>query len=234
MQVGKEIHEVSYKITKDHEAFEYHPLTHRISLLTPVGEHRKTHIQPSRGKKRKRTTNAPQDNTPAPPPPAIKAHILIGLNSVTRHLEAQAAATAPPTLPAYAAATCKNASSPEPTVKNTSTSSNHLTSIILTHPHPSLSPSHTHIPTLLHLATLRQSLGKPAEPTRLITLPTSTDSRFASALHIPRVGAIGVFEGAPGARAFEEYVREHVGLTECAWVEEALGAGWRGVDVREA
>lgn len=107
--------------------------------------------------------------------------------------------------------------------------------IMLTHPQPSLSPSHAHIPTLLHLATL-QSTPKAdvAEPTRLIPLPTSSDARFANALHIPRVGAIGVYEGAPGAKVLEDYVRKHVGLTECVWVDEAVKPEWRGLNVQQA
>lgn len=109
-----------------------------------------------------------------------------------------------------------------------------LSMVILTHPQPALSPSHAHIPTLLHLATKQPTPGSNApEPTRLITLPTSHDSRFASALHIPRVGAIGIFEDAPGAKALEEYVRQHVGLTECLWVDEALKPEWRGLNVKQ-
>jgi ribonuclease P/MRP protein subunit POP3 len=110
-----------------------------------------------------------------------------------------------------------------------------LSVVILTHPQPALSPSHAHIPTLLHLATLRQSPeSKSSEPTRLIVLPTVNDARFASTLHIPRVGAIGIHEGAPGAKALEDYVRQHVGLTECLWVKEALTPEWRGLNVVQA
>jgi ribonuclease P/MRP protein subunit POP3 len=107
--------------------------------------------------------------------------------------------------------------------------------VILTHPQPSLSPSHAHLPTLLHLATLRPtSESSPSNATRLIALPTSNDARFASALHIPRVGAIGIYEGAPGAKALEEYVRQHIGLTKCSWVDEAMKPEWRGLNVKQA
>jgi ribonuclease P/MRP protein subunit POP3 len=62
-------------------------------------------------------------------------------------------------------------------------------------------------------------------------LPTSTDARLAASLHIPRVGAVGIYEGAPGAKALEDYVRQHVGVTECAWVDEAMRAEWKGLNV---
>lgn len=201
------------------------------SLLAPLGDHRRAHIQPSKGKKRKRVDETPTGELSTPPAPAVGSHVLIGLNSVTRHLEALAASSAPPTVPVKGtddvverSATSQNGTQtlPETTLKP-------LSVIVLTHPQPSLSPSHAHIPTLLHLTTLQTT--PESEPTRLITLPTSNDARFANALHIPRVSAIGIYQGAPGAKAVEEYVRKHVGLTECPWVDEAVKPEWKGLNV---
>ena len=119
--------------------------------------------------------------------------------------------------------------------RQSGTSIRPLSLIILTHPQPSLSPPHAHVPTLVHLAALQSDpKSKPLESARLVALPTSNDARFASALHIPRVGAIGIFEGAPGAKALEDYVRRHVGLTECAWMDEAIVPEWRGLNVQQA
>lgn len=42
-----------------------------------------------------------------------------------------------------------------------------------------------------------------------------------------------MFEGAPGARALEDFVRDKVGLAECKWVDEALQAEWRGANIKE-
>ena len=171
---------------------------------------------------------------PASPTPAIGSHLLIGLNSVTRYLEALAASSAPPTVPV------KDADDHVPNEgDDTQTDADAapwpLSMVILTHPQPALSPSHAHIPTLLHLATLQPTpKTKVSEPTRLIALATSNDTRFANALHIPRVGAIGIYEGAPGAKALENYVRKHVGLTECLWVDEAMKPEWRHLNVQQA
>jgi ribonuclease P/MRP protein subunit POP3 len=218
------------------------------SLLTPIGDHRRTHVHPSKGKKRKRTTKSGQDDaakveTSTPPPaPEIGKHVLIGLNSVTRQLEAQAAKTAPST----ALITSSHASAEEAnpkdkpnneTIKPQSGAHKHISMVIITHPKPSLSPAHAHLPTLLHLANLPlahspSTSSVPPPPTRLIPLPTSTDARLASTLHIPRVGALAVFEGAPGAKALEEYVREHVGVTECKWVDEAMKGEWKRLNIK--
>jgi ribonuclease P/MRP protein subunit POP3 len=192
------------------------------SLVGPIGEHRKTHILPSKGRKRKRATNAAPDEPPKLPAPATASHVLVGLNSVTRHLETQAASTAPPTAPINGTSIDEQDNPTQTDQRESATPPRILSIVILTHPQPSLSPSHAHIPTLLHLANLR-----------LVCLATSNDARLANTLHIPRVGAIGILEGAPGAKDLEEYVRKHVGSTECAWVDEALRSEWRGLNVQQ-
>ncbi|KNG46196.1 rna-processing protein [Stemphylium lycopersici] len=217
------------------------PFTETKCLITPLGDHRRTHIHPSKGKKRKRSTKpdqadstAPVQDDPPPPLPAIRNHLLIGLNSVTRHLEALASTKAPQTA---IMSTEEDNDSPQP-----------LTMVLLTHPKPSLSPAHAHLPTLVHLSTLSPPSttatttatsttattpnSTPTPATRLIPLPTSSESRLASCLSIPRVGALALLADAPGAKALEEYVARHVGVTECKWVDEAMGAEWRGLNVR--
>ncbi|KAF3033432.1 hypothetical protein E8E12_003234 [Didymella heteroderae] len=204
------------------------------NFLAPLGDHRKTHIQPSKSKKRKRSPKTPAEENPALPAPAIRSHLLVGLNSVTRHLEALAASSAPPTVPVKDVDEV-NSNQGDDAQKDVDAILRPLSMVILTHPQPSLSPSHAHIPTLLHLAILQTlSKTKVSEPTRLIALPTSNDARLANALHIPRVGAIGIYEGAPGAKAIEDYVRKHVGLTECLWINEAMKPEWRGLNVQRA
>jgi len=180
------------------------------SLIAPIGDYRRAHRARCPGKKRKRAATAAPD---------ISLHILTGLNVITRYLERHAAAAATATAPA----------NPLPKAAL----------ILLTHPNPSLSPAHAHIPTLLHLATLhpQQPPAIPATPlaantaTRLVPLATTADARLASKLAIPRVGALAILDSAPGASALLALARERVGLTECAWVEEAMSGEWRGVHV---
>lgn len=85
---------------------------------------------------------------------------------------------------------------------------------------------HAHLPAQVYLST-----PKDQEPTRLVALASSSEARLASTLHIPRVGAIGIMEGAPGAASLVEYVRQNVGLVESKWIEEARKAEWRGVQI---
>lgn len=67
--------------------------------------------------------------------------------------------------------------------------------------------------------------------TRLLAVPPGVEPVIAEALHIPHVGALGILEGAPGADALVAYVREHVGLTRCTWIEEAMEPQWKGTKV---
>jgi ribonuclease P/MRP protein subunit POP3 len=167
----------------------------------------------------------------SPFPPDIANHILVGINSITRHLETLTAKNAPSTTPVAAS-------------KSREEELGHgarrpLSMVIVTNPKPAQSIAHAHLPTLVHLSVLRPSSTTSSSAptptvTRLISLATSTDARLASKLHIPRLGALAIVEGAPGANALEEFVREKVGLAECKWIGEALKAEWRGASIKEA
>lgn len=195
------------------------------SLLQPLGDHRRTHLLPSKGKKRKRKANStPLEDEPpeaAPPRPEVGSYILTGLNSVTRHLEALAAHTAPPVVPLSA-----NGEGEEPVASAQSLTP--ISLVVIPHNHPPSSLPHAHIPTLVHLSTLNQSS---ITATRLIAIPPSYEPRLATALHIPHVGALGILEGAPGAGPLVDYVREHVETTSCTWIDEAMRAEWKGVKI---
>ncbi|KAF2676666.1 hypothetical protein K458DRAFT_351426 [Lentithecium fluviatile CBS 122367] len=245
------------------------------SFLQPLGDHRRTHIIPSKGKKRKRKSKQPpnpdlqltkepsQDKAiqdAPPPPPEIGSYVLIGLNSVTRHLEALAAQNAPRTFPKSSSDGSKENSNDaakgsrerggsQPNIEASPLQP--LSLVIIPHTHPPASLPHAHIPILIHLSTLMKpsssssssssSIAAAAsmslvasansKATRLITLPPASEAQLASTLHVPHVGALAIKEGAPGADALVGYVREHVGLTECAWIDEAMSGEWKATKV---
>lgn len=107
----------------------------------------------------------------------------------------------------------------------------HFSLLIIPHSNPSSSLAHAHIPPLLALSNPNAASSR----TRLIALPTHTETLLSSTLHIPRVGALGILEDAPGAEALVRYVEENVaegeGTVECEWVREAAESGWRGVKI---
>lgn len=149
---------------------------------------------------------------------------------MTRHLSELAAKTAPKAL-----AASQKPNDPEELMSH---ESNHVeirkrteekslrpvSIIILPHPHPTSSLPHAHLPTLVYLSSTKTDT-----PTRLVTLQVKAESRLAEALQIPRVGAIGILEGTPGANALIDYVRTNVDPVQCKWIEEGLKAEWKGV-----
>ncbi|KAF2715126.1 hypothetical protein K504DRAFT_396169 [Pleomassaria siparia CBS 279.74] len=191
------------------------------NLIEPLGIHRKIYISPSAGKKRKRKEESNKESPPAPAPP-LTHHLLIGLNSITRHLSAQAGVETSPYL-----ASASKSESATPTTDKSSPSK--IAVLIIPTLTPSASLAHAHLPTLLHLSAARPSGSTHSALPRLVTLPPSSENRIASALHIPRVGAIAVLESAPGADFLIQYVREKVGFVECAYIDQGLKAEWKGI-----
>lgn len=165
------------------------------------------------------TTNEPdlEDRHPTPPP-LLSSHLMVGLNSITRHLSILAA---PSTLPL-------NQNGDGEKNESKSEGPTPLTLLFIPHANPSTSLAHAHLPTLTYLA----SKSHPTlPPTRLVALSSSSEAKLASALHIPRVGALALLQDAPGATALVEYVRERAGGVECKWIEEGLKAEWKGLKV---
>jgi ribonuclease P/MRP protein subunit POP3 len=195
-------------------------------------------VNPSKGKKRKRKSKEAdvQTSEAPPPPPEIGSHILVGINSVTRHLEALAARHAPKSMPVadVLVEKDKQKKADDQLTEGEEQGTRPLSMIFLTHPKPSASPAHAHFPTLVHLSTLQNPIDTTAPKTRsrLVPLASSADARLATALHIPRVGALAIFANTPGAKALEGFVRDNVDVTECKWIDEAMKAEWRGLNVK--
>ena len=163
--------------------------------------------------------------------PEISNHILIGLNSVTRHLESLAAQTAPKTAPAHTPSKHEADEEKENTTDHSNdpeTTPQRLAFVLIPHNHPPASLPHAHIPTLVHLATMKSPRDT---ATRLLAVQPTWEPRIADALHIPHVGALAVMEGAPGADALVAYVREQVEVTTCAWIDEAMKPEWKAVKI---
>jgi len=147
-----------------------------------------------------------------PPPPVIAEHILVGINSTTRHLEAL--------VPSH-----DSRPSQEPTSLEL-TSAKPLVAIFLTHA-PTFLP-YSHLPTLIALA----SAAQPSRiATRLVPLTPFSETNLSEALGIARAGAVGVFKDAPGSGPLMDYVREHVEPVDVPWVREVSAGEWLGTKI---
>lgn len=87
---------------------------------------------------------------------------------------------------------------------------------------------YSHLPTLTSLA----SATRPhALQIRLVQLGVVAEIKLCEALGIPRVGVIGVLEGAPGAIPLIEYVRGTVEAVDVPWTREVGAGKWLGTKI---
>ncbi|KAF2144133.1 uncharacterized protein K452DRAFT_267305 [Aplosporella prunicola CBS 121167] len=207
--------------TSDHDVM----LEMLVNLLSPIGHHRSLHVTPSQGKrskKRKRHDDAgaaTSDPVPAPPMPDISKSITVGINSTTRHLEQLAAARAPPALRPQGGNEHKEIGD-APALSN-------LAILFLLKPPNDI--TYAHLPLLSQAAS---STLPAATATRLVPLKASSEQKLASALGLPRVGVVGVMEGAPGAAPLLDYVRAHLAAVEVPWIREAKNAQYLDVNIQ--
>lgn len=200
------------------------------SLLRPIGE-RKASLHKSKGKQsRKRKLGHGGQETDskgsslqakeAISEPPILPHVLVGFNSVNRHLEALSAVSghASNPLPADAA----NGLDGKP---------GHIATVFLLRPPDEL--IYRHLPTVCFTS----SLAHPELPgTRLMLLDTDAEEQIAEALRYARVSMLALTkpenaEGVPGMAALLDYVREHVNAVEVGWLSDAVEGKWLGTKI---
>ncbi|KAH6712036.1 hypothetical protein DL95DRAFT_426255 [Leptodontidium sp. 2 PMI_412] len=221
------------------------------SILSPIGQHRSNHITPSKGKrskKRRREEEREKDGAgePAgiPPTPEISTFIMVGLNGITRSLEALSQKSKPPAITTSQEGpqpqlnpetkpetiTTEDPELKTPTEQPQETPppmTQHFSAIFVPR---SSQPSilHSHLPQLIATA----SLAHPSLPaTRLVQLPKGCDARLCDALGLPRVSFIAILEGAPHSKALMELVREHVPEIDVPWLREVREQKYLSVKV---
>ncbi|OBT68239.1 hypothetical protein VE03_02284 [Pseudogymnoascus sp. 23342-1-I1] len=186
-----------------------------LSFLSPIGHYRTTHVTPSKGKRNKKAkrrelrSGAAQlahDEAPVPPP-ELCSHILVGLNSITRHLESQSRKACPLSLGIQ--------------IPSSDSPGRHLAVVVTTW--PSVPPILTsHLYKLLQTSSL---LHPNLPPTRLVILPRSSEKRLCGALGVPRAGFIGIFDSAPHATAVIDFCLANVPDIEVGeWLKAEQGA----------
>ena len=210
------------------------------SLLSPIGEHRSRSVALSKGKrtkKRKRKDNPtikdqsaafPEgqlSEADAPALPEIYDRLTVGFNTTTRYLELLARTS----------------------ISNTDEDKHSGAVVAITPARPSLDPInikplaavfvprsgqppvlYSHLPLLTKAA----SLAVPSSPsTRIISLTEGAETRLKTVLGIPRVGMVGLIDGAPNASSMIEYIRERVPDLEVPWLQEAIKGTYLAVKI---
>ena len=199
-------------------------------MLSPIGEHKShTPSQGKRAKKRKRRGDATIQNKLADFPdegvsaagaiaqPEIRDHLTVGFNTTTRFLEflAQKIRSDP------GEDGNLNAVVPMENPNQSSFDTSRIEPLAAVFALRSGQPPvlYSHLPLLVRAA----NLAVPSSPsTRLISLPQGAEVRLKSILGIPRVGMIGLMNGAPNASSLVEFIRAKVPEMEVTWLQEAI------------
>ena len=148
---------------------------------------------------------------------------IVGYNSTTRHLESLAmrslARTKDPNLTGEDI-------SPDNVCKSTSVKP--LAAIFVPR---SDQPAilHSHLPLLAQTASAPFS---ESPTTSVVTLPKGAEKRLSSALSIPSVGLVGIFESAPDADLLIAFIRSQVPMVEVPWVREAVKGKYFPVEIK--
>jgi ribonuclease P/MRP protein subunit POP3 len=201
-----------------------------------LGQYRASHTASSKGKRSKKRTRQEaklgKDNRdsaledPPPSPPDVSRFVAVGLNSITRVLEAASQKSRP-----------KGLSSSDAPSKDTAPAEGEKDDIVAkavtkkeAHPvfsavfvsrHSQPSILHAHLPQLVATA----SLAHPESPAiRLVQLTRGSEERLCEALGLPRVSFIGLIEGAPHSGSLVDLIRDCVSPVEVPWLVEAKEA----------
>ncbi|TLS29883.1 hypothetical protein PpBr36_03378 [Pyricularia pennisetigena] len=190
------------------------------SLLSPLGDYRRAHLAPSRGKrsKKKSKRQASDGQTPGservkPPPPELSAFVDVGLASITRCLQENSESSI--------ISSSDDQQSPENSKRTPY-------AMILVARSGHSSAFHSHFPQMVAMA----SQSRPDQPSiRLVGFSKSCEDRLSDCLGVPRVSSVALRAGAPLSKPLIEFVRQNVPVIEIPWVKE-VAAGYQETKIK--
>lgn len=193
------------------------------SLFSPLGDYRRAHLVPSRGKRSKRKSKGKtsedqnteiEDTRPSPPPPPeLSGFVDVGLASITRVLQQ------------YGQASVVSSSSDKGSQR---TSEGLPYTMIFVARSGHSSAFHSHFPQMVAVA----SRSRPDQPAiRLVGFSKSCEDRLSDCLGIPRVSSVALRANAPLSKPLLDFVREKVPIVDIPWVKE-LTTGFQETKVK--
>ncbi|CAH0019017.1 unnamed protein product [Clonostachys rhizophaga] len=177
------------------------------SLLSSLGQHRRDHVKPSKGKrvaKREKVTADQKDlakDQPIPQAPELGLKVDIGFNVITRNLEGISRGESGHT---------ENADGDVDLQTNET-----VYSMVFVARGDQSSAFNCQFPRMVAAATKELP---PDSQTRLVGFSKSCSERLSKSLHIPRVSSIAIKRDAPGCKALWDFVREKVPPVDAAWL----------------
>lgn len=186
------------------------------SLLSPIGQHRKTHVKPSKGKraaKREKRMAMELDKAaeaaklPTPRSLELSARVDIGFNSITKNLG--------------------SLSKPCEVVKP---SPKDYSMVFVARGSQSPAFNH-HFPQMVAAASRNLPEN---EKIRLVGFSKPCSERIGNTLGIPRVSSIAISRHAPGAEALLAVVENLVAPVDSPWFNEVPSTEYRATQIVSA
>lgn len=194
-----------------------------IRLISPIGQYRRDHINPSKGKRSKKTSRkhksedkeaTTSSEAPAPSIPEVSSYVVVGLNSILRRLESLSNLSRIRSAKSHELKLLEGDSN---TKVDESTSFKRFLAIFIV----SLSQP-VIIEELLPQLVATASLASPTYPqTRVVRVPKEYHNQLRQCLGIPSVSIIGILDGAPLSKGLIEFIIEHVPENKLPWIGEA-------------
>ncbi|KAI4147511.1 MAG: hypothetical protein LQ340_005519 [Diploschistes diacapsis] len=187
--------------------------------MMPIGDHRRKHLGPSRGKRDRKSKRAKAkiaaveqsaalpESKPSPPPEILEG-ITVGYNSTHRALEALVQ-------PVGGIMQSNERTSGPVEAATIERTSRKLAAVFIDR---SAQPKimYHHLPLLVSAASSR---SEEEAAIHLVPLPNGSEGKLANALNIPRVGLVGIYEEAYGAKPLLAAVRERVSVVGPSWLQ---------------
>ncbi|KAM5345479.1 hypothetical protein ACJ41O_011341 [Fusarium nematophilum] len=186
--------------------------TNKSSLLSPLGQHRQSYGKRSKGK---RAANKVKDTNKAvgtseehlvPPAPEIDASIDIGLNSISRNLQALAQNKA-------------QSMRDEPQRQY---------SMVFVARGNQASSFNCHFPQMVGAASKHVPA---ADKIRLVGFSKPCSERLSVCLGVPRVSSIAITKNAPGIGALQEFVLKTVAPAEASWLDASQDPQYQATNI---
>lgn len=211
-------------------------------MLSPIGELRSQHVVLSKGKrkrKRKReqeravtdeerkSSESEASRASPPAPPVVQEHLTIGFNTTTKYLESLVQRSS---LPSQVPSSDNAPDMKAPTRSPSEHSSSRPLAIVFAPHSDQFSIMYSHLPLLTKTASLASSSSPSV---RLVMLPKGAEERLGAILSVPRVGLIGLIDGALESKVLIEFIRERVPQVEVPWVQEAMAGAYLPVKINE-
>ncbi|KAG6068929.1 hypothetical protein E4U32_006729 [Claviceps aff. humidiphila group G2b] len=181
------------------------------NLLSPIGQHRRTHLKASQGKREAKRKASAKLVTPevsvTKPKPELVDYVDVGFNAITRGLETMSSGTQ---------------------AIHAGQSSENSYNMIFVSRGTQSAAFNCHFPKAVGVAS---RMCASTEDIKLVGFSKSCSDRLAENLGIARVSSLAIKKDAPGAQALWTFVSGHVASVDIAWLDNTRSIQYKPTQI---